>query len=292
MAEKVVTWPMRQRQGAASQWRSKNPVLAAGEIGYDLTNDIMKIGNGVTPWTALPSFVKKKYDLNAMSWAEISEISKADRAPICFNVGDEKTIMLSTGEVITLVILGFRHDSYYDAEIDDNVFAGISFGAKNCLATRYQMHSSATNNQGYSASDMNRIVTATLLSQFQADLRSVIIPVNKKTSAGNKATFTTAGEYSIWLLSEVEVNGTTEAVYCNEGSQYAYFRRNGALAGGQIYNPNCIKALSNGDGSVDQWWTRSPSVAQTTGFRCIGTDGRSSNNSATTSLGVSFGFCV
>jgi hypothetical protein len=41
------------RKGTASQWNSANPVLASGEPGYDLTNLILKIGDGVTAWNSL-----------------------------------------------------------------------------------------------------------------------------------------------------------------------------------------------------------------------------------------------
>lgn len=41
------------RKGTASAWTSVNPVLASGEPGYDLTNSVLKIGDGVSNWTAL-----------------------------------------------------------------------------------------------------------------------------------------------------------------------------------------------------------------------------------------------
>jgi len=41
------------RKGTASQWNSANPVLASGEPGYDLTNQILKVGDGVTAWNSL-----------------------------------------------------------------------------------------------------------------------------------------------------------------------------------------------------------------------------------------------
>lgn len=41
------------RKGTASQWTSVNPVLASGEPGYDLTNSLLKIGDGISSWTAL-----------------------------------------------------------------------------------------------------------------------------------------------------------------------------------------------------------------------------------------------
>lgn len=294
MATKTVNWKMKQRQGTASQWASKNPVLAAGEFGYDTTNDVVKIGDGKTAWLSLPSFRKKKYDLDSLSWAEIAEIAKAGRAACVFNIGDEKTITLSTGEKITLVILGFFHDTYYDSEYDEDTSYTITFGMKNCLATRYQMNASNTNVGGWESSKMRTSVMPTLLSQLPADLQSVIKSVYKKTSAGNKSTTITTTNDKLFLLSEVEVNGTTATTYADEGEQYAYFKRNGGYVqyGNDGYYPNGIKALSNGDGDSYYWWLRSPSVAGTNPFRYVYYGGSVYNNYASLSYGVSFGFCV
>lgn len=41
------------RKGSSSQWSTTNPVLASGEPGYDLTNNILKIGDGVSNWNNL-----------------------------------------------------------------------------------------------------------------------------------------------------------------------------------------------------------------------------------------------
>ena len=41
------------RKGSSSQWNSTNPVLASGEPGYDITNNILKIGDGVSNWNNL-----------------------------------------------------------------------------------------------------------------------------------------------------------------------------------------------------------------------------------------------
>jgi hypothetical protein len=41
------------RKGTASQWSSNNPVLASGELGFDTTNNILKIGDGSTSWNSL-----------------------------------------------------------------------------------------------------------------------------------------------------------------------------------------------------------------------------------------------
>jgi hypothetical protein len=44
---------IQQRRGFASEWESENPILALGEIGYDLTNKDLKIGDGVSRWNDL-----------------------------------------------------------------------------------------------------------------------------------------------------------------------------------------------------------------------------------------------
>lgn len=41
------------RRGTASQWSSTNPVLAAGELGYETDTGNFKIGNGSTAWNSL-----------------------------------------------------------------------------------------------------------------------------------------------------------------------------------------------------------------------------------------------
>ena len=42
------------RRGTSADWSSANPVLSDGEIGFDLTLGIYKIGNGSSAWNSLP----------------------------------------------------------------------------------------------------------------------------------------------------------------------------------------------------------------------------------------------
>lgn len=41
------------RRDTAANWASSNPTLLNGEVGYDTTNNKLKIGNGSSTWTAL-----------------------------------------------------------------------------------------------------------------------------------------------------------------------------------------------------------------------------------------------
>lgn len=46
---------IKMRRGTASQWALKNPVLAQGEPGFDLTNRELRVGDGVSRWADLPT---------------------------------------------------------------------------------------------------------------------------------------------------------------------------------------------------------------------------------------------
>jgi hypothetical protein len=47
---------MQQRRGTAAQWTAANPVLAAGEIGFETDTSKFKMGNGSSNWAALTYF--------------------------------------------------------------------------------------------------------------------------------------------------------------------------------------------------------------------------------------------
>lgn len=42
------------RRDLSTAWTSINPVLAAGEFGYETDTGSLKIGNGSTAWASLP----------------------------------------------------------------------------------------------------------------------------------------------------------------------------------------------------------------------------------------------
>lgn len=283
MANKTVPATIKHRRATAAEWESTNYVLAEGEIGYDTTSKVTKIGDGSTPWKALPFFATTDLSFSKASWGQIAALSEGGSASKYFSVGDEKTIELTTGEEITLVILGFNHD-----DLASGGKAGITIGMKNLLATRYAMNSSSINAGGWDQSKMRTETMQTLLAQLPSDLRNSIKQVNKKATAGGASTTITTSSDKLFLFSEVEIDGTTTAGYADEGEQYEYWKtiKDGTIAADRI------KYLSNGGGSADYWWLRSPYVSTSTTFRCIYSAGGVSYFSALVTCGVSFGFCV
>lgn len=49
-----MTATIKTRRGTASEWAEKNPVLRAGEFGYELDTNRLKVGNGVHAWNDRP----------------------------------------------------------------------------------------------------------------------------------------------------------------------------------------------------------------------------------------------
>lgn len=56
------------RRDSAAQWATVNPVIAEGEIGYELDTGKIKVGNGIDAWNDLPYRMTKEHgDLDGRS---------------------------------------------------------------------------------------------------------------------------------------------------------------------------------------------------------------------------------
>ena len=216
------------------------------------------------------------------TWAEIALASSDGTASTKWAVGDEKTITLTTGEEVTLQILGFNHDD----KADGSGKAGITFGMKNLLAAKYPMNSTETNKGGWDSSAMRTSTMATLLSQLPSDLQTVIKGVSKKATAGNKSTSIRTTTDKLFLFSRIELDATTMTGYKNEGEQYEYWKTRNTSEDRKKY-------LSNGAGEYSAWWLRSPDTTETNTFECVISASYGFTSYPANSLyGVCFGFCV
>ena len=209
--------------------------------------------------------------LNDMTWEQIQTISDAGKAADYFNVGDTKNITLD-GVSYPVQIIGFNHDT-----LTSGGTAGITFQLVDCLNTTYSMNSSDTNSGGWTNCAMRTSTMATLLTKLPSDLQNVIKAVNKLTSDGSATINTTSDK--LFLLSEVEIFGSTTYSKSGEGSQYAYYKAGNSK----------VKTVN---GSVNLWWERSPYGGSSEGFCCVFNDGGATVHVASDPIGVSFAFCV
>ena len=213
-------------------------------------------------------------NLETASWDFIDSISKNGKAASVWSVGDKKTVNIG-GTNYKVQIIGFDHDTKTSGGK-----AGITFQLVDCLYSAYQMNSSDTNSGGWTSCAMRTSTMATLLTNLPSALQNVIKAVNKLTSAGNMSSTINTTSDKLFLLSEVEIFGSTINSESGEGNQYAYYKAGNSK----------VKKVN---GSASIWWERSPVRIKGNSFCRVSRDGKSEQySSASLSECVAFGFCV
>ena len=211
-------------------------------------------------------------NLNDTDWADIDICGRLGMAQQFFKVGDSKTVNIG-GTNYEVQIIGFNHD--------DKVSGGkaaYSFQLVDCLNQTQQMNTSNTNTGGWNGSAM-RGRMSTYKSQLPAALRNVIKTVKKKSgTGGGSSSETQQTNDDLFLLSEIEIFGTTTYSVAGEGTQYEWYKAGNSR----------IKKVN---GSANYWWERSPYSGITYNFCSVDSSGDANNNNANNSNGVSFGLC-
>ena len=212
-------------------------------------------------------------NLNDTDWADIDICGRLGMAQQFFKVGDSKTVNIG-GTNYEVQIIGFNHD--------DKVSGGkaaYSFQLVDCLNQTQQMNTGITNTGGWNGSAM-RGRMSTYKSQLPAALRNVIKTVKKKSgTGGGSSSGTQQTNDDLFLLSEIEIFGTTTYSVAGEGTQYEWYKAGNSR----------IKKVN---GSADYWWERSPYSGDTNSFCNVHSSGNAAADIANGSYGVSFGFCV
>lgn len=227
------------------------------------------------------------------NWDVINAVSKTGKAMEYYNIGDEKTITLSTGEEIGLVILGFNHDEYssYNGVAGTGKKIGITIGMKNLLTGFYPMNATNTQAGGWQDSLMRTQTMSTLFTQLPTDLQSVIKSTIKMTSRGTEADNYIATDDKLFLFGHVEIDGTTDDKLKVEGTQYEYWKtiKDGTVATNRI---KLTQHWEDEPNAPSAWYLRTPGIYAETSFCVFGFDGDGSESEASQDLGVCFGFCV
>lgn len=212
-------------------------------------------------------------NLNDTDWVDIDICGRLGMAQQFFKVGDSKTVNIG-GTNYEVQIIDFNHDD----KVSDGK-AAYSFQLVDCLNQTQHMNTSNTNTGGWNGSAM-RGRMSTYKSQLPAALRNVIKTVKKKSgTGGGSSSGTQQTNDDLFLLSEIEIFGTTTYSVAGEGTQYEWYKAGNSR----------IKKVN---GSAYTWWERSPGSGGADYFCSVNSSGSASSNGASYSGGVSFGFCV
>ena len=209
------------------------------------------------------------------TWEQIIKACQNNAVPDTWAVGDQKAMTIGEEEHM-ITIIGKNHDDYADGSGK----APLTFQMQDCLATKYMMQSTRTNSGGWGASiPYNGDAYDYFMESIPDEVKDGIRIVDKPTSAGSQSsTIEVCGDDNIFLLSEVEVFGTTGNSFAGEGTQYAYY------AAGNTK----VKSVS---GTATAWWLRSPDKESSTRYCRVSNAGSAGDYYANTEYGISYAFC-
>ena len=216
------------------------------------------------------SFLKDNFADN--DWASIIAACHSGSVPSTWVVGNSKTMTIN-GASYQVDIIGKNHDTYTAGGK-----APLTFQLHDCYADKKAMNSSDTNSGGWTSCAMRTTHLPAILSKMPTEVQNGIREVNKLTSAGDQSTTINTTADKLFLLSEVEIFGSTKYSVAGEGTQYDYYKAGNSK----------VKKLN---GSADSWWERSPNVSSSTGFCRVKSSGLSEGYRANYAYGVAFSFC-
>ena len=205
-------------------------------------------------------------------WSAIIAACQSGSVPDSWVVGNSKTMTIN-GTSYQIDIIGKNHDTYTAGGT-----APLTFQMHDCYADTKQMNSSNTNSGGWTSCAMRSTHLPAILALMPSEVQAGIKEVNKLTSAGSQSSTINTTADKLFLLSEIEIFGSTTYSKAGEGSQYAYYSAGNSK----------VKNLS---GSANRWWERSPRGSSSTGFCTVASNGGADYGSASNSNGVAFGFC-
>ena len=206
------------------------------------------------------------------SWAAIIKACQEKQVPNTWNVGDSCNMTINN-KTYAIDIIGKNHDTYASGGK-----APLTFQLHDCYADTKAMNSSNTNSGGWKNSAMRATHLPAILALMPTEVQNGIREVSKKASVGGASSTIETVSDKLFLLSEVEIFGSTTYSAAGEGTQYDYYKAGNSK-------------VKNRNGSAASWWERSPNASNSTYFCLVYSDGCAYSNYASNAYGVAFGFC-
>lgn len=203
------------------------------------------------------------------SWAAIIKACQEKKVPDTWNVGDSCNMTINN-KTYAIDIIGKNHDDYADGSGK----APLTFQMHTTYATQYKMNGAEYNNCGWKNCLVRTSNAFPELKQVMpAEVVAALKGVTKKTTAGDASSAIDTTTDTLFLLSEIEVQGTRTHSYAGEGTQYAYYQT--------AANRKKNRA----------WYLRSPRINSTSCFCRTGWDGEADWSVASEVDGIAAAWC-
>jgi hypothetical protein len=216
------------------------------------------------------SFLKDNFADN--DWASIIAACHSGSVPSTWVVGNSKPMTIN-GASYQVDIIGKNHDTYASGGK-----APLTFQLHDCYGETKNMNSSNTNNGGWMSCAMRSTHLPAILALMPTEVQNGVREVSKKASVGGASSTIETVSDKLFLLSEVEIFGSTSYSAAGEGTQYDYYKAGNSK-------------VKKWNGSAAYWWERSPFASYSAYFCLVYSNGDASNHYASAAAGVAFGFC-
>ena len=216
------------------------------------------------------SFLKDNFADN--DWSAIIAACHSGSVPSSWVAGNSKTMTIN-GTSYQVDIIGKNHDTYAAGGT-----APLTFGLHDCYADAKAMNSSNTSSGGWKNSAMRTTHLPAILELMPTEVQNGIREVSKKASVGGASSTIETVSDKLFLLSEVEIFGSTSYSAAGEGTQYDYYKAGNSK-------------VKKRNGSAAAWWERSPLASNSATFCMVGSSGYADYDIASRAYGVAFGFC-
>lgn len=216
------------------------------------------------------SFLKDNFADN--DWASIIAACHSGSVPSTWVVGNSKTMTIN-GTSYQIDIIGKNHDTYASGGK-----APLTFQLHDCYGETKNMNSSNTNSGGWKNSTMRTTHLPAILALMPTEVQNGIREVSKKASVGGASSTIETVSDKLFLLSEVEIFGSTSYSAAGEGTQYDYYKAGNSK-------------VKKRNGSAAGWWERSPGASGSAYFCLVSGGGTAAGDGASFAFGVAFGFC-
>ena len=206
------------------------------------------------------------------TWKQIIEACHNNAVPDTWNVADQKPMTIN-GVDYQIDIIGKNHDTYAAGGK-----APLTFQLHDCYADEKAMNSTNTNSGGWKNSAMRTTHLPAILALMPTEVQNGIREVSKKASVGGASSTIETVSDKLFLLSEVEIFGSTSYSAAGEGTQYDYYKAGNSK-------------VKKRNGSAAYWWERSPHASNSARFCQVHSNGAAYTSGASFAYGVAFGFC-
>ena len=178
-------------------------------------------------WAQIKSIAEHGYVNRLGQWC----IRRNNEEEVWFEIGDEKTVVLTTGETWTVQLWDFNNDNLADGSGK----APFTFGMNGVTADTYRINNYETIEGGWETCDFRRNTSAGIIRTMPDDLQSVLADVLKNTCISMTANSESARIYAdtadkLFIPTWTELGGAS-GTGSHGGNKYTIFNTANAGVG-------------------------------------------------------------